>query len=276
MPLLERAGARIYYEEVGEGDAILTNHGLSENGTYWSLPGVTDALARDYRVVSMDMRAHGRSEITDGARAGLDADTMAEDIGALADALGIERFHLLTHATGGMVALNYARKHHARLLSLMLTDTGSATAIAPDERTAARLREAFANHFQGKTWSELLPSFRSSPEPFMTRLSAAPRPTQAWAFVDAIMQRGNPDELAAFCRSFYTDPDPHVDELRHISCRTLVLLGEHDTLFIEPSELLAKEIPNAKHVVMESLGHMTALEAPDRLIAELHAFLEDR
>src|SRR5687767_1652221 len=108
MPLLERPGARLYYEDVGRGDeVILTTHGLAENSTYWSVPGVTGALAARYRVVSMDMRGHGRSQVT-GEPEGFDVDTLAGDIGALADALGLARFHLLAHATGGMVALRYA------------------------------------------------------------------------------------------------------------------------------------------------------------------------
>jgi len=92
--------------------------------------------------------------------------------------------------------------------------------------------------------------------------------------VDAIQRLGNADALAAFCRVFYTDPDPHVEELRAIGCPTLVLLGEFDKVFITPGELLAREIPNAKHVVMKDLGHMTAIEAPEALLGELTSFLE--
>jgi pimeloyl-ACP methyl ester carboxylesterase len=276
MPYLERKAASLYYEEVGRGEAILTSHGLAENSTYWSLPGVTDALAKDFRVVSMDMRGHGRSRVT-GDAPGFDVQTMADDIGALADHLGLERFHHLSHATGGMVALCYARSHSDRLLSLMLTDTGSETTLFTRDLTAmAQIRESFAKHFEGRNWDELFAASRSNPEPFMTRLSAAAHPVQAWTMVDAVMRPGNPDTLAAFCRSFYTDPDPHIEGLKAIRCPTLVLLGEHDRLFLAPSALLAREIPNAKHVVMPGLGHMTAIEAPDAVIAELQGFLSTR
>jgi pimeloyl-ACP methyl ester carboxylesterase len=273
MPYLERATARLYFEDVGRGEAILTTHGLSENGTYWSLPGITDGLARRYRVVSLDMRGHGRS-VTTGEPAGYDADTMADDLGALADHLGIDRFHLLSHATGGMVALRYARAHHRRLRSLLLTDTGSATALAADEAASRAIRDAIAGFFQGKSWDVLAAAQRANPEPFMSRLHAAARPQQAWAMVDAIQRLGSPATLAAFCRGFYTDPDPHVEQLRALGCPTLVLLGELDSVFVAPSELLAREIPNAKHVVMKGLGHMTALEAPEALLSELTSFLE--
>jgi len=48
---------REFYEGV-----IITTHGVTENGSYWSLPGVSAALANaGYRVLDMDMRGHGRS-----------------------------------------------------------------------------------------------------------------------------------------------------------------------------------------------------------------------
>jgi pimeloyl-ACP methyl ester carboxylesterase len=271
MPFLERRGAKLHYQDVGQGEAILTTHGLAENTAYWSLPGITDALAAHYRVVSMDMRGHGRSVA--GEPPGFDAGTMADDIGALADALGLARFHLLAHATGGMVALRYARAHGDRLHSLLLTDTGSETAFTPDVALMAQVREGLARHFEGRGWPAILASHRKNPAPFMTRLDHAARPLQAWAMVDAVMRAGDPDTLARFCRSFYADPSAHVEELRAIACPTLVLLGEHDQTFLAPSALLAAEIPNAMHVVMPGLGHMTAIEDPDALLRELLGFL---
>jgi pimeloyl-ACP methyl ester carboxylesterase len=273
MASFEHDGARIHYEEIGDGDPILTTHGLSENGTYWSLTGVADRLATRYRVISMDMRGHGRTRVA-CEPPGFDADTLARDIGALADHLGLERFHLLSHATGGMVALRYAMTAPARLSSLMLTDCGAATAFSPDQATNAALNDAIARHFEGRTWPQILQANRAHPEPFLQRLSHNAEPARCWATVDAIMRLGHPDTLAAFCRAFYTDPDPHIDRLRAIDCPTLVLLGEHDVLFFEPSALLAREIRGARLAVMRGIGHMTAIEAPAGLARELLDFLE--
>ena len=126
MPFFEKGNLRLYYEDVGEGEPIICNHGLSEDTTYWSETGVTAKLAEKYRVISIDMRAHGRT-VVDGEPHGYDVETMAKDFDDLADFLGIKRFHLLSHATGGMVAVRYAMTRSDRLKSLMLTDTGSET-----------------------------------------------------------------------------------------------------------------------------------------------------
>jgi pimeloyl-ACP methyl ester carboxylesterase len=74
--------------------------------------------------------------------------------------------------------------------------------------------------------------------------------------------------------SFYTDPNPMVEGLRQIKCPTLVLLGEFDIVFLGPSEILAQEIPDARHVILDGIGHMTAIEDPQRTIEEIFEFLE--
>jgi pimeloyl-ACP methyl ester carboxylesterase len=286
MPYLELESARIYYDQIGEGPAIFTTHGVTENGSYWSRTGVSQRLAdAGYRVIDTDMRGHGRS-VPIGDAPGFDVETVASDFGALADHLGVDRFHLLTHATGGMAGLRYAMHHHERLLSLMSTDTGSAT--APNDRFCA---PEYDDHVYEKTdpsgnpmalayermsMQEMLRRAREGDGgPFLNRLNANPDPDRVWRWTEEILSTGNPVYYAAFMRSFYDDPDPRVAQLRQISCPCLVLLGEYDVMFIKPSELLARTIPNVKHVVLDGLGHMTAIEDPERTSRALLTFLAE-
>lgn len=290
MTYVMHGDAELYYEDVGQGPAIITNHGVNENTLYWSLPGITDRLVQaGYRVISTDMRAHGRT-VCHGADKGYDVDTMAGDIDAIADHLGLDKFHLLTHATGGMVGMHYAIDRHERLLSLMSTDTGSSTAPLPEsaevtdpEQTFERidprdhpLLSAMIAGQQARDPNErvVLPRVEMPDQVFLNRLHASKYPEAAYAQLECVLNlSNNPPELIEFMSSFYDDPDPKIKGLRQIGCPCLVLLGSHDVLFVKPSELMAREIPNARHVVMEGLGHMTALEDPDWLARELIDFL---
>jgi pimeloyl-ACP methyl ester carboxylesterase len=284
MPYLERDTAKIFYDDLGDGPVIITTHGVSENGSYWSRPGVSHRLAEaGYRVIDMDMRGHGRS-VPSGEPRGYDVETIAGDIGALADHLGAERFHLLTHATGGMAGLRYAMVHSDRLLSLMSTDTGSATVPsdefcdpAYDDHVYERFdpsQNPMAVAYEQMSVAEILRGARAGDGgPFLNRLNANPDPDRCWRWVQEILSVGNPLYYAEFLRSFYDDPDPRVKLLGGIQCPCLVLLGEYDVMFIKPSELLARCIPNVKHVVLEGLGHMTAIEDPDWTCKELLSFL---
>ena len=80
--------------------------------------------------------------------------------------------------------------------------------------------------------------------------------------MDGWGQRRNQMAQGQFMQSFYSDPDPMAEGLKDIKCPTLLLVGEFDHVFIKPNELMAKNIPDNRHVVMRGLGHMTALEAP--------------
>ncbi|MBU2552109.1 MAG: alpha/beta hydrolase [Proteobacteria bacterium] len=277
MPYVETGNARLYYEDQGQGEPILTNHGLMEDGGYWSETGVAADLALRYRVVSMDIRGHGRT-VVEGEPHGYDAETMAADIDALADALGLERFHLLTHATGGMVGVRHAMARSARLLSLMLTDTGSATRPDyPGVDDASVVQEGFrlaAEWIKTATIEERLAGTRAEPGIFLFKMAEHPDSERMWKIYEGFLRRGDPAAHGAFMSSFYTDPDPRIEGLRNIGCPTLILLGEFDLMFLEPSALMAAEIPGARHVVLDGIGHMTAIEDPGRTIREINDFLD--
>ncbi|MBW1709104.1 MAG: alpha/beta hydrolase [Deltaproteobacteria bacterium] len=277
MPFIERGSARIYYEDAGEGEAILTNHGLMEDANYWSETGVTARLAENYRVVSMDMRGHGRT-VVENKPYGFDVGTMANDFGGLADALGIERFHILTHATGGMAAVRYAMTSSERLISLMLTDTGSATAPEFPGVDPVEMQQGFieaAERRKTATVEEWLAGARAEPGPFLFKMDEHPDKERMWKIYEGFLRRSDPVAIGNFMQSFYSDADPMVEGLRQIKCPTLVLLGEFDIVFLGASEIMAKEIPNAKHVIIEGIGHMTAIEDSERTIKELLDFLNE-
>lgn len=282
MPWFESGHVRIYYEDVGKGEAIISNHGLMEDGGYWSETGLTAKLAEHYRVISMDMRGHGRTQIK-GPPYGFDAGTMGNDFGALADHLGIGRFHILCHATGGMAAVRYAMTTSKRLLSLMLTDTGSATAPdmpTPEGQAAldpeAR-REAFIMGAEARKVTSVddwMTYARNDPGPFLFKMAQHPAAERMWAIYEGFLRRSDPVAVGNFMQGFYTDPNPMIEGLRQISCPTLILLGEFDIVFLGPSEIMAREIPDNRHVILKGIGHMTAMEDPERTAAEILDFLK--
>ena len=286
MPYFEHGNLKTYYEDNGKGEPIITNHGVREDGGYWRVGGVTAALAEQYRVISMDMRCHGRT-IIDKEPWGFTVGTMVEDINALADHLKLDKFHLLSHATGGMVAAHYGIKYSGRLLSLILTDTGSATRpFVPGMENEQMMRQQLE---ESQKWIMEHPN--PTDEEVNARWIANPG---VWTFSIArrkepersrmrIMMEGfeqrrlpmNTEKIdTIFFPSFYTDPDPQIEGLRKIKCPTFILLGEYDIVFLAPSEILAREIPHNRHVIIKGVGHMTAIEAPDETTRELLQFLE--
>jgi pimeloyl-ACP methyl ester carboxylesterase len=276
MPFIERGNVKLYYEDVGKGEPIIANHGLMEDCKYWSEPGVTARLAERYRVISMDMRGHGQT-VVDGLPNGYDVSTMANDFGWLADELGLDRFHILSHATGGMAAVRYAMTTSERLISLMLTDTGSATAPEYPGISVEEARQGFLLAAEARktvTADEWMSGVRAEPGVFLFKMAEHADSERMFKIYEGFIRRGDPLAHGTFMLSFYADPNPMIEGLRQIKCPTLVLLGEFDLMFIEPSNIMAREIPDVRHVIIEGIGHMTAIEDPDRTTREILDFLE--
>ncbi len=272
MAFFTRGNARIHFEENGRGEPVIAVHGLIENTRYWK--GVANILGERFRFVSMDMRGHGNT-VVDGEPAGYEEQTVGEDIVALANHLGIQRFHLLTHSTGGFAAVRRAMNDCSRFKSLVLTNTGSATApVSADPESIRIFNDKFASWFERYDWDMIAAGLRVKPGPFFRGIVESEASGELMARACEMMKAGDRNTIAAFIRSFYTDPDPRVEGLRKIRCPVLVITGEKDDLFLESSRLMAREIPGARLIEYQGAGHMTALEVPELLAQDLIDFIE--
>ncbi len=273
MPFLRRNNAKIFYEDSGYGDPVIAVHGLIENTVYWRITGIAEKLAEKYRFVAMDMRGHGRS-VVEGEPTGYNAETVAADFEALADHLGFDRFHLLTHSTGGFAASRWAMKNSPRLAGLILTNTSSATSPFPGTKEERDLfYDKFAESFEDHSWEETLAFVKKKPFPFFRGIAETEDNAAMWDKAFEIIRIGNRTSIAAFVRSFYQDPDMMIEGLKKITCPVLIIVGEKDDLFVAPSRIMADAIPDCRHVMLGGVGHMTAIEAPDRLAEELLSFM---
>jgi 3-oxoadipate enol-lactonase len=91
-------------------------------------------LGRHFRVVAVDLRDHGDG-ISTGSRFRLE--DCADDIAALAQALGIGRFVAVGYSMGGLVAQLLHSRHAARLSGMVLCSTASTVLESPAEKLAA-------------------------------------------------------------------------------------------------------------------------------------------
>lgn len=118
MPFVQANDLKIHYLEAGAGEPTVFVHGNWGTSSWWE-----PALARlptGFRGLAPDVRGRGKTE---GPDSDYSLTSLADDLLAFADALGLERFHLIGHSLGAGIALQTALEHQARLLTL--------TVIAP-------------------------------------------------------------------------------------------------------------------------------------------------
>jgi pimeloyl-ACP methyl ester carboxylesterase len=113
---------------VGSGPPLLLVNGYAATGGDWD-PTFVELLGASHRVICPDNRGLGGSELGDGA---LTVETMAADLEALLDELGIERTAVAGWSMGGFVAQRLARRAPERVtaLALIATDPGGPDAVA--------------------------------------------------------------------------------------------------------------------------------------------------
>ena len=122
MPEATINGFRMYYETHGSGVPLVMIHGGlgGGEGCAQMMEHHSEILSEQFRVISYDRRAAGRSE-TPGD--GYSIPNYAEDLHSLLGHLGISQAHVLGSSAGGPVALQFALEHPEMTLSLLLINT---------------------------------------------------------------------------------------------------------------------------------------------------------
>ena len=124
MPLANTAHGALHYEIVDHvapwnsaRETILFHHGIGGSSGMWA--GWLPKLIDRYRIVRWDMRGSGRSAC-EGFPWSLDV--LVSDVFAIADAVGLERFHLVGESIGGTIALAATAHVPGRIVSLTVSN----------------------------------------------------------------------------------------------------------------------------------------------------------
>ncbi len=150
---LIRDGAALAGIEIGEGPAVIFQHGLGGDEAQVS----AHFPEHGFRRLTLECRAQGRSEPGDPAHFSIQ--TFADDVLAFAGARGVERFALGGISMGAAIALNIAVRHPDRVDALILARPAWGFENAPENmralaEVAAHLvnggKEAFKNSALGQ------------------------------------------------------------------------------------------------------------------------------
>jgi aminoacrylate hydrolase len=249
VPLVERAGAELYWERHGAGPPLVLAAGLGGVGSYWA-PNLP-ALTQHFTVLTFDQRGTGASSKVRVQS----VEEMAADIAAVMDAAEFDSAHFLGHSTGGAIGVALALERPERLRSLMVY--ASTTCGDPYRRKLLGLRrqihEQLGAAAYGQYTSLLLypPYWINANE---ERLAAAE--TQAAG------QLGPPDVQASRLDAILSFD--RRAELSKIRVPTMVLCADDDILTPRYfSEEYARLIPGARALYVPKGGHALSRTEPE-------------
>jgi pimeloyl-ACP methyl ester carboxylesterase len=110
---------KLAVDDAGSGEPVVFVHSLAGNIGQWAAQ--LEHVRKTRRAVAFDLRGHGSSEVPKNGDYIIEA--QAADIGAVADALGLERFALVGHSLGAGISLAYAGANPERVTHLLLADS---------------------------------------------------------------------------------------------------------------------------------------------------------
>jgi pimeloyl-ACP methyl ester carboxylesterase len=288
MPYLRLPEVKLHYMQMGRdhhpvSDNLVMIHGLAANLAFWYLR-IAPAFTSDFAVTLFDLRGHGHSG---RPPQGYTPAAMAEDLRQMADQLGLERFSILAHSFGGLVALHFVRAFPERVDRLILADTHLG-AFRKHQRVkdlgrGRELRAALAaegividpneTHFGFRLLEKVARLHVDSPErarrfegrlsPFLGR--SARHGAQRW--IDLL-------ETTSAGTEIYREDGLTLPALRSIHVPTLGVYGERSHA-LASGRALATIWPQCQLEIVPNAGHFFPLSMPDSLIHACLPFLRE-
>jgi pimeloyl-ACP methyl ester carboxylesterase/DNA-binding CsgD family transcriptional regulator len=245
-------GVRLAYAVTGKGPPLVrTANWLGHLDFEWQSPvrrPMLAALSRDRSLIRYDQRGCGLSEwnVRD-----ISFTAWLDDLEAVVDAAGLDRFPLVGLSQGCAIALAYAARHPERVTHLMLYGGFVLGKLLRDSEHEHEEAHALAR-LAKLGWGKGSPEFR---QVFTSQFMPDATPEQQRAFDELQRIATSPENAVRIIDEF------HRIDVREaaaaVRCPTLVLHARHDRRVpYEEGRHLASLIPGARFVTLETRNHV--------------------
>jgi 3-oxoadipate enol-lactonase len=233
-------------------------HSVAMDRQFWQ--PVAERLAKDTAVLTLDCRGHGASGKPPGPYT---VEQFADDIADVISHLGWDKTLIAGASMGGMVALAFAARHSARASALGLIDTTAWYGAEAPKNWGARADQAVKQGLQSlidfQTTRWFGDDFRAQNPNVVQHCIDIFLKNDLPAYVEACHMLGRADLRAA---------------LPTLKMPTAVVVGEEDYAApVAMAQALHDGIAGSTFTVLPKARHLTPLEVPDIIAAELDRLL---
>jgi pimeloyl-ACP methyl ester carboxylesterase len=250
-------GVKLYYEEAGEGIAIVFVHEFA--GDHRSYEPQIRYFSRRYRCVAYNARGYPPSdipaEVAKYSQAGA-----CDDIRAVLDGLRIDKAHIVGISMGGFATLHFGIRYGDRARSLVIggcgygAEKGSRAQFQQEAEHAAEMFDRIGMAEGAKRYAL-----------GKTRVQLQNKDPRAWNEFAAQMAEHSALGAANTLRGVQKQRPSLfdlVDEMKKITVPALVMTGDEDDPCLEASVLMKRTIATAGLAVLPKTGHALNLEEP--------------
>ena len=124
MPYVDNSGVAIHYHVEGNGPPLVVQHGLTGSLKNWYAYGFVEEFQKDYRLILVDARGHGRSGKPHDPKE-YDLKLRVSDILAVMDDQGVDKAHYLGYSMGGRIGFGIVKHALDRFHSFVIGGMGA-------------------------------------------------------------------------------------------------------------------------------------------------------
>jgi len=263
--LIDVDGGKLYYEMAGTGTTLVLTHAGFVDSGMWD--GDWEAFTHSYRVIRYDMLGYGKSSPAQGPVCRRD------DLVHLLHELGVERAVLLGCSMGGEVTLDLALEHPQIAAGLVLVSS-TPSGFQPQGAPPANLLEMIAAAQKGdlerasalqiRIWVD--GPFRQ-PEQVDARVRQQAAAMNHISVVNDTWARADLQPLRPLV-------PPAIERLDQVRVPTLIIDGAlDDPEILRAGELMHKQIPGAKKIILPESAHVPNMEKPAEFDRAVLSFL---
>jgi pimeloyl-ACP methyl ester carboxylesterase len=266
---MEVNGYRIHYRDIGEGETIILLHGIFSSLQTWD--SWVDELSRTHRVIALDMPGFGLTGAPENPD-NFDEASIVNTFAKFVERLDLDTFTLAGNSLGGFVAASYASQYGDRVDNLILVDPFG---YPQDTPWPLSLGTSFPIQLMGKVVQPPLVATlglryaygdpdRMQDKDVYRYVRMAQRPGAKGVYLktlNLVEQRTENETPLPFYR---------------INAPTLLMWGEDDLLVpMAMAKPWLTDIPRARIVTYEGVGHIPMEEFPEKTVADAQRFLTE-
>lgn len=250
---------KLRYRQSGKGRAVILLHGFLENLHIWD--GLSADLSRRYRVISIDLPGHGKSDNFGYVHS---MELMAEAVMAVLKKERLRKVVMIGHSMGGYVSLAFAEKYPDHLRGLCLFHSSALSDNTKKKEDRLRAIDALKK-YPKKFIRELIKNLFSSQNVKILK-------EEIKELEDSAANGSIPGYCA--CVLGMRDRDNREVILKFAPYPVLIIAGKDDPVIPEKvAEEQSRLAEKGQYVLLENSGHMGFLEEPGKVLRSLRSFI---
>lgn len=276
--VINSGNSKLFYRIFGKGKPMLIiNGGPGMNSDGFS--GIAQTLTQyDFQTITYDQRGTGKSTLEPLDSKTITMDLMVEDMENLRRHLNIEKWTILGHSFGGIMATYYATKYPERIEKLILSSSGginmdftSYVSKRQQDNLTEMQRDSLAYYQKKQNHGDTSIETRKGRTKYLAfayvyNQSNAP-------IIAERLQQFNAEINRLVIQDLFKIKYDCSNEFPNFDKPVLVLQGKNDIITVDTAQKTAKAFPNSKLVLMDRCAHYGWLDVPEVYFASIQSFL---